>query len=96
LNQTINTTIKTATPNIDVQVQTLPDLNDLIKFKDDIISSINKFLGVFPPDYSIYVVLVISAVIALLLKKKYDEDWIWFSIVTTVIYLAFRALKIGG
>ena len=91
----INDSIQTTMPDMDVKIDTLPDLNDLIEFKDGIINIINDILHTIAPNYEVHIIVAFSALIAMVLKKKYDEDWIWWVIVTTVIFLAIRAVGIS-
>ena len=92
----MNNTAPITTPEVNLQVKTLPDMSDVIEFKDGIINIINDFLHTLAPDWEIPIIIVFSVLIALVLKKKYDEDAVWATIVAVVIYLAVRGIGIGG
>ena len=94
-NATINDTINNALPDLDVKVDTLPDLGDLIEFKDGIINLINDVLEIFTPN-TVIIVAVFAVLIGIVFKRKYDEDWIMAIIVAVIVYLALRAIGIGN
>lgn len=94
MNNTINTT--ETTPDMYVKVETLPDFSDVIEFKDGIINIINDGLSTIIAGYEIHLIAVVSVLAALVLKKKYDEDWVWWVIVSIMIFSAIRFIGIGG
>ena len=97
INQSlINNTVQKVSPEIDLTIETMPTLQDLINFKDGIINIINDMLRVLTSGHPVYLVVVISILIAFVLKKKYNENYIFAIFIAGVIFGFFRFLGIGN
>lgn len=94
VNQSVEQ-IETKLPDMDVQVNTLPDLNDLIEFKDGVINIINEILKSITTEYTLYLLFGISLLTAWFLKKRWDEGYLFMVFATLTIYFALRYIGLG-
>jgi len=90
-----NNTIPTTNPDLSVELNLL-EFQDLVESKDGIINVINDILQLVFHNWELQIVAVISVLAGIILMKKYDEGLVFATIFSVIIYLALRAIGIGG
>jgi len=90
-----NNTIPTTNPDLSVELNLL-EFQGLVEFKDGVINIINDVLHLVFPNFEIHIVAVISVLVGIILMKKYDGNLVFATISSVIIFLAMRALSIGG
>lgn len=80
----------------EVKLNIIPTMDEVIAFKNSIIDGINSFLFIFSEEHAVWLLLILSILLSLIIRKHYNIGYFATSLVAAMIFFSIRFLGIGG